>query len=335
MHLGRRTFCMSAMAAAIAHAAPGAAANTRIPVILHTDIGTDVDDTFALLWLLRRPELDLKLVVTDKGNTVYRARLAAKLLALAGRRDVPVAYGPDGADAPGPQSAWLGDFSLKDYGGPVRPDGAQAIVDTVMGSKQRVTIIGTGTATLTAAALALDPRIAANARFVGMHGSVRVGYDGAPAPAAESNVKDDPAALRAVFAAGWPVTITPLDTCGTALLDGADWQALRASTDPFARACIANSEAWLPHAPWMPKGFDLTKTSSVLFDTVAVALAFDERDVVIETLPLAVTDAGMTVIDPKGRPVRVASAWKDIGRFKRRLAADLTRLPSRGKSAST
>jgi inosine-uridine nucleoside N-ribohydrolase len=324
MHFTRRTFCMFGMAAAIApgaHAAPG----KRIPVILHTDIGTDVDDTFALLWLLRRPELDLKLVVTDKGNTVYRARLAAKLLALAGRRDVPLAYGSDGADAPGPQSAWLGDFTLKDYGGPVRPDGAQAIVDTVMASKQPVTIIGTGTATLTAAALALEPRIAGKARFVGMHGSVRVGYDGAATPAAESNVKDDPAALRAVFAAPWSVTITPLDTCGTAKLDGAGWQTLRASRDSFARACIANSEAWLPHAPWMAKDFDLKKSSSVLFDTVAVALAFDESDVLIETLPLSVTDAGMTIVDPKGRPVRVASAWKDRERFKRRLVADLTR----------
>ncbi len=38
----------------------------RIPVILDTDIGGDIDDTWALGLLLKSPELDLKLVVGDK-----------------------------------------------------------------------------------------------------------------------------------------------------------------------------------------------------------------------------------------------------------------------------
>ena len=45
-------------------------APARIPVVLDTDIGDDIDDTFALLMLLRSRELDLKLVVTDFGDTV-------------------------------------------------------------------------------------------------------------------------------------------------------------------------------------------------------------------------------------------------------------------------
>jgi inosine-uridine nucleoside N-ribohydrolase len=54
--------------------------NKPIPVILDTDIGGDIDDTWALAMLLKSPELDLKLVVTDTGNTTYRAGVAAKLL---------------------------------------------------------------------------------------------------------------------------------------------------------------------------------------------------------------------------------------------------------------
>ncbi len=72
-----------------------------IPVILDTDIGGDIDDTWALALLLRRPALDLRLVVTNTGDTAYRARLAAKLLDVAGRDDVPVAAGEgDGLPAP-------------------------------------------------------------------------------------------------------------------------------------------------------------------------------------------------------------------------------------------
>ena len=35
----------------------------KIPVILNTDIGGDIDDSWALSFLLRSPELDTKLVV--------------------------------------------------------------------------------------------------------------------------------------------------------------------------------------------------------------------------------------------------------------------------------
>lgn len=52
-------FCLFA---APTHAAP-------VSVILDTDIGDDIDDTWALAMLLGMPQLDLKLVVTDYGNT--------------------------------------------------------------------------------------------------------------------------------------------------------------------------------------------------------------------------------------------------------------------------
>ena len=51
-----------------------------IPVIVDTDIGHDVDDVWALAFLLRCPELDVKLITTTTGDTLYRARLTAKLL---------------------------------------------------------------------------------------------------------------------------------------------------------------------------------------------------------------------------------------------------------------
>ncbi len=44
----------------------GSVKGARIPVILDTDIGGDIDDTWALGLLLKSPELDLKLVVGDK-----------------------------------------------------------------------------------------------------------------------------------------------------------------------------------------------------------------------------------------------------------------------------
>ena len=90
--LSRRTFLKTGTALSAVAAAGRSLASGR-PVILDTDIGDDVDDTWALLMLLRMPELDLKLAVSDYGNAIYRCRLLAKLLQLTGRTDVPIGVG--------------------------------------------------------------------------------------------------------------------------------------------------------------------------------------------------------------------------------------------------
>jgi inosine-uridine nucleoside N-ribohydrolase len=322
--MNRRTWLQSVAALGLLAMPVRAESGKRIPVIFHTDIGGDVDDTWALLLLLRQPELDLKLVVTEGGNARYRGRLAAKLLTLGGSR-VPLAIGPDGRDDPAAQTNWIGDFQLADYKGEVRTDGAQAMIDVIMSSEKPVTLITVGPATTAAEALKREPRIAGKARFVAMAGSVRTGYGAGKPPEVEYNVKADPASWQAVFAADWlDCAITPLDTCGFVVFDGLLYQKIRASRDPFAQAVIANSAAWAPHAFWMPKDFDVTQQSSTQFDAVAVMMVFDESYLVMETLSICVTDEGMTVVDAeKGRLVRVATAWKDMEAFKRRMAASL------------
>jgi len=92
----------------------------KIPVILDTDIGDDIDDTWALSFLLRSPELDLKLVVGDKGRCEYRAKLIAKLLENAGRTDVPVGVGAEiksDQGEEGGQAAWVQGYDLGSYPG--------------------------------------------------------------------------------------------------------------------------------------------------------------------------------------------------------------------------
>lgn len=77
-----------------------------IPVILDTDIGTDIDDTWALAIMLNCPELDVKLVTSDTGDTIYRSKLIARMLEVADRTDIPVGIGirqcedPNGPQAP-------------------------------------------------------------------------------------------------------------------------------------------------------------------------------------------------------------------------------------------
>ena len=295
-----------------------------IPVILDTDIGDDIDDTWALGFILKSPELDLRLVVGDQGKSLYRARLIAKFLEAAGRTDVAVGVGLPPEEGVGGQAKWVEGYDLKSYPGQVHADGVQAIISTIMNSPQPVTLIAIGPMPNLAAALAREPRIATRARFVGMHGSVRLGYGGKPQPDAEYNVKADPAACRKVFAAPWNITITPLDTCGLVQLKDAKYAAVRDSKDPVARAIIENYRAWA--AGGNPQGADAA--SSVLFDTVAAYLAFSDALLQIENLGIRVTDDGMTVIDPTARAIRVATKWKDLAAFEDLLVQRLTGPPA-------
>jgi purine nucleosidase len=66
-----------------------------VPVVLDTDIGTDVDDVVALGLLLRAPRIDLRAVTTVYVNAGLRARMVKAVLALAGRDDIPVGSGAD------------------------------------------------------------------------------------------------------------------------------------------------------------------------------------------------------------------------------------------------
>jgi inosine-uridine nucleoside N-ribohydrolase len=299
---------------------------TPVPVILDTDIGDDIDDTWALALLLKSPELDLKLVVGDYGESQYRARLLAKLLDRAGRSDVPVGVGLDIAPrGEGRQSAWIKDYDLKSYPGKVLTNGVQAIIDTIMNSPQPVTLICIGPLPNIAEALKREPRIAQHARFVGMDGSVRLGY-GTAKPCAEWNVKADPKALQAVFAAPWDITITPLDTCGLVTLAGDKYGRVRDATDRNVADLIANYRVWLLNQPTLAADM-ADHHSTTLFDTVAVYLAIKPEQCVMEKLNLRVTDDGFTVIDPQARLVNVATQWKDLGTYEDFLVERLAGKP--------
>jgi len=286
----------------------------KIPCILDTDIGGDIDDTWALAMLLRSPELDLRLVVSDTGNTVYRARVAAKLLEVAGRTDVPVGIGICQDDGSGPQAPWVEGYELDDYAGTVYEDGVGALIETIMSSSEPVTLICIGPVPNIAAALEREPRIAENARFVGMHGSVRLGYGGSQEIAAEYNVRADAAACRAAFAAPWEVTVTPLDTCGLVVLGGERYAQVRDCTDPLAQAVIENYAFWAQDVTWVHA--DPATASSTLFDTVAVYMAFSEELLVMEEMGLRVTDDGYTRPDENAKRVRCAMGWRDLPAFE-------------------
>ncbi|MFZ1935124.1 MAG: nucleoside hydrolase [Thermoguttaceae bacterium] len=289
---------------------PPSVSVNKLPVILDTDIGDDIDDTWALVMLLKSPQFDVKLITTTCGKNVYRSKIIAKLLTVAGRTDIPIGMGAGGSDGVGGQQPWVEDFDLARYKGKVIKDGVGAMIDTINAAASPVTIISIGPSHTVAAALGRQPGIAAKARFVGMQGSVRKGYDGGK-PCPEWNIKVDvPAAQKALSAPWREAIITPLDTCGLIKLSGKRFQKLTTSKDPLVKAMIESYRIWAKD--------EKVAASTILFDTVAIYLALPGPKPLLkmEDLRIKVTADGMTPIDPTGAKMAVATEWKDLEAYR-------------------
>lgn len=222
------------------------------PLIIDTDPG--VDDAVALVLALRSPEVDVRAVVAAFGNVELERTLdnACRLLALAGRPDVPVAAGASrplvhermvraghvhGVDGLGGRAAGL------PVAGPPDPrPGVDLMADVLRAATEPVTIASIGPLTDTALLLATHPELAPRiGRIVVMGGSLGAGNI---TGAAEFNIHIDPeAAHRVLTQAEVPVTLVPLDLT---LRCGAEppWLARLAAGDPVCAELAAMIEPY-------------------------------------------------------------------------------------------
>ena len=99
----------------------------------------------------------------------------------------------------------------------------------------------------------------------------------------------------------------------------------RSDVLPEPDALIENYYLWAENTPWYAKHKNKGKQqSSTLYDTVAVYLAFAQDLCKMETLSIRVTDDGKTVVDDSAKQMRVATEWKNLGKFEDLLVQRLT-----------
>jgi purine nucleosidase len=269
-----------------------------IPVILDTDIGSDVDDAFALALIVASPELDLQAVTTVAGDAEDRAWMVCRFLTQVGHKPIPVAFGhaPQSDDKPDWQiqyrrhPAAIFNRTLK----PVKESAVELLYAKLKEKPEKLTLLCIGPLTNIARLLKEHPDAKPwIKRLVVMGGSVRVGYNGKAPPEAEWNIKSDIPAAKAVFAAGIPLTVAPLDATSRAELT----KPLRERL--FSAHTMLTFQVQNLYELW-------DKETPILYDPVAVALTFDEQFCKMEALRLEVDDKGMTRL-VKGEPnARVA-----------------------------
>ncbi len=301
-------------------------------IVLDTDIGSDVDDALALALALASPELELVAVTTVGAESRLRARVARKLLELAGRPDVPVYAGCRLPVLAGPEFGASGHegVGILEPGEEPRVEGEHA-VDALLrlfAAKRDLELVAIGPLTNVAVALMKDPDFAARVpRLTAMGGNIRgAAYGGHEFPrGVEYNVCADPHASLLVLRAGMPVRLVPLDVTLQTWLEAADVAALEARATPFHSALARAIRIWTPlqNRIFAAAGCDMrADNAAFLHDPLALACAYDESFCGFEDLEVepAIEGSVFRTLErpeqtPRTLPIRCATAV-DAQRFR-------------------
>jgi purine nucleosidase len=264
-----------------------------IELILDTDMGTDVDDALALAFAMRHPDIELRAVTTVSGDAQRRAKIARKLLMLAGRGDVEVAAGERGEQSQphrsaeaGHEDAMLGEapegFEISER------DAVTLLLEECGAGGMQVATIGMQSNV--AAALERDPSFADDVDRLcvmgGVFAPVRfLGMDVPPWVDHNLNV-DQPASLRALNA-GIDTLYVPCDVTFNAWLMVEHLERLRAG-DPLCHELARQIDIWTPAMHARGRGVIPPENVCLLHDPLAVACIVDRRFVTTERMPVTV-----------------------------------------------
>ena len=168
-----------------------------LPVLVDTDIGTTIDDTLALAYLLCQPRCDLLGISTVSGNVAQRAAVAALVCETAGRSDIPIAIGLEGPSA---SRLEIPEYGIARAIRPhlklqTRPRAVEFMWQTIRERPNEITLLTLGPLTNIAALFELRPEARRLLKsWVSMAGSFEAG-----AERVEWNCQLDPVAARTAF----------------------------------------------------------------------------------------------------------------------------------------
>lgn len=216
-------------------------------LILDTDIGTDVDDAWALALCAASPEIDLLGITLVHADLAIRAKIARKMLCLAGREDIPVYAGLSEPLTPGAPIFWKGhegaetDFSdIGDFR--AHPGAVEFILEQVTMHTGEIVIAAIGPLTNIAEALRREPGIMRQVKRLVIMCSNYMG-EGTDKAAREHNASLDPQATGIVFESGLPITVVGLNVTTKSVIGRQDFEPL-VSTG-FGRYLAAMTDQYL------------------------------------------------------------------------------------------
>ncbi|MDI6806845.1 MAG: nucleoside hydrolase [Candidatus Aenigmarchaeota archaeon] len=287
-------------------------------VILSTDIGSDVDDALALWYCIKHPQIKLEAVVTVYGKVNLRAKIAQRMLDLAGY-DAKVAPGFSYTRTKGKEIWHTG---VEGYGILSKEEieksekdatdiavGVGILYKEILENPKEIDLISIGP--LTNIAAHVHTKVIENIKHLYlMGGAIKYPhelnennlYEHHPLPEPEHNIRCDPDAARDVFDSSLPITLVPLDITRKVLLDEADINLMRARNTELSNAVVSMLDYWLDYRSQQERK---KITSTALNDPLAVGVMLNPDIVKMKKAKIKVDTEGRTLVESKEGNVNV------------------------------
>jgi purine nucleosidase len=302
-------------------------------IVLDTDMGSDVDDALCLALALRSPELELRAVTTVGNESLLRARIAAKLLALGGRSEIPVHAGCRAPLLGGDAFNWFGHEGEGLLGPCEEPDVSPLhsvdALRAVLRAQSDIHLVAVGPLTNIAAALILEPDLAGRiASLTAMGGHIRtVEYGGHRfGPGVDYNLCSDPHASCLVLRSGIPIRLVTADVTLATWITAVEVERMRKAGTPLNQALCDLVRIWTPLQKriFSRAGCDVDDDNvAFLHDPLALACLYDESFCCFEDLEIEPCIEGEIfrtiergAASPATRPMRCATSV-DALRFRK------------------
>ena len=180
------------------------AASAKEPVILSTDVGNEIDDQWAIAYLLTDAEdFEVLGIVSAQAPTLPSpsAHYSYRVLVDEVENHLNMVEHPPLLEG--------SSFPLKDTKTPQRGEGADFIVNASKGfsNRRRLTVLTIGAATDVASAILEDRSITERIRVVAM------GFKSWSEGGDEFNIENDPKAWQVILSSDVPVTVGCADVC--------------------------------------------------------------------------------------------------------------------------
>ena len=172
-------------------------------LIFDTDIGTDIDDALALIFLLNQKKIKLSQIITSHGPTLLRAKIALTLLNSLNKNTLVI----KGLTKPfSHRKIWLSGFESKKVNQNLKPC-HQTLSKSLKSLKRKAIILSTGPLT-NIAHLKKKGLLTKHCQHLFIMGGVLPEKN---LPKLEHNFSADPLAAHIAFQSKIPITLIPLN----------------------------------------------------------------------------------------------------------------------------
>jgi len=261
------------------------AAQQRQKVIFDCDLGDDIDDAYALGYLLTlQGRYEILGITTCYGRTDDRAILANKFLSVTGETKIPVYVGKNTSNS-SERANWYADqfYWAKGFTLAKKTISATEFIRSQLKKYPgEVIIFSVGPVTNLAP---LGTELQKAKAIYAMFGSFKIGYDGSTKIDAEWNVTCDIPSAKSFVQSGANIIYAGLDVTAMVKLSAENRFKLLMRQSPLTSAMQGLYVLWGQDTP-------------TLFDPVAIGMEAHPELFATEKVHIFVDDKGFTRIDP-------------------------------------